>query len=409
MPRASGSVGGAVAVVMGVHITGLAVARALGRRGIAVVGASDGHPVGVSSRYVRFVRAPSLHDEAAALDFYLALGRRLDGPIVLVPTGDPGVLFVSHHRETLAPRFLFHVPDADLLEAIASKRRLVAIARTHGLPLPPTILPESREELMAALDTVELPCVIKPEFTHLWRSPAALRAGLAGVKAIPVERRSDLVSWYDRLAAVDPRLIIQKMVIGPDENHLEYHGFIDREGEVRAEFVGRKLRLAPAHYGSGSYVESIHAEDALLVGRAVLVGLGYRGMANLDLKRDQRDGRLYLFEINPRFTIWTALDVACGVDFPYYYYQTCLGQPFAVPASYPAGRFWLNPLLDLGSMRVYARDGTWSWWRWLGSVLRPTVNAVFAWDDPRPALSVARRWLGARFAGRRLDVSGEPG
>jgi predicted ATP-grasp superfamily ATP-dependent carboligase len=132
-------------------------------------------------------------------------------------------------------------------------------------------------------------------------------------------------------------------------------------------------------------------------------------MANLDLKRDQRDGRLYLFEINPRFTIWTALDVACGVDFPFYYYQTCLGLPFAAPTRYPVGRFWLNPVLDFGAMRVYARDGTWSWWRWLVSVLRTSVNAVFAWDDPRPAVSILTRWLRARLVGRRLEASSDPG
>ena len=181
---------------------------------------------------------------------------------------------------------------------------------------------------------------------------------------------------------MDPRLIVQKSVIGPDENHLEYHGFIDSEGGVRGEFVGRKLRLAPAHYGSGTYVESVHAEDARQLGRAVLQSLGYRGMAHLDLKRDDRDGRLYLFEINPRFSIWTALDVACGVNLPFYYFQASLGQPFEVPTSYPAGRRWLNPAPDLGAMREYVRDGTWSRQRWLASILRSSVNAVFARDDP---------------------------
>ena len=392
---------------MGVHVTGLAVARSLGRRGIPVVGLSNGPAVGAPSRYLRFMRAPSVLDEAAALDFYLDLGRRMTGPAVLIPTGDPAVLFVSRHRQSLAQSFHFHVSDAAMLEAIASKRRLVAMARTHDLPLPATILPDSRAELEAAMDRIELPCVIKPEFTHLWRTPAARRAGLGEAKAIPIDDRAALLRWYDHIVAVDPRLIVQKMVVGPDESHLEYHGFADRAGDIRAEFVGRKLRLAPAHYGSGSYVESIHDEDALRVGRAVLRSIGYRGMANLDLKRDQRDGRLYLFEINPRFTIWTALDVACGVDFPYYYYQTCLGREFAAPARYPAGRGWLNPVEDLRSMREYTRDGTWSWGRWLRTVLRAPVNAVFAWDDPWPAMALAVRWARARVGRRRFDASGD--
>ena len=199
------------------------------------------------------------------------------------------------------------------------------------------------------------------------------------------------------------------MVIGPDDNHLEYHGFVDRDGAVRAEFVGRKLRLAPAHYGSGSYVESIHAEDARRTGRSILESIGYRGMANLDLKRDARNGQLYLFEINPRFTIWTALDVACGVDFPFYYYQACIGQPYDPPPSYPAGRRWWNPLTDFRSMRTYARDGTWSWPRWLVSVARTSANAVFAWDDPGPTWALLVGEVRARLRRQPADpFLGEP-
>jgi predicted ATP-grasp superfamily ATP-dependent carboligase len=391
------------AVVMGLTATGLAVARALGRRQIPVSGISSGvRPPAARSRYLDFVRGPGL-DRGRALRFYEALGERLGPRAVLVPTGDPNVLFIARNRAALSRHFRFVVPDVELLEAIASKRRLVGIAESHGLPVPPTILPADRAELEASIENLRFPVVIKPEFSNLWRSREAAHLGLGRTKAIPVDSGSDLLRRYADLAKLDSRLLVQQLVIGPDENHVDYHAFVDSGGTVRAEFVGRKLRLAPAHYGMGCYVESVHADDVSELGRDILHRIGYRGMANLNFKRDARDGKLYLLEINPRFSIWTGLDVACGVDFPYYYYRAALGEPFTAPRRYPAGRRWWDPVADLRSMRVYTRDGTWSWVRWLGTVARPSTNAVFAWDDPGPAWETLKRSLR-----HRLEIDGEP-
>ena len=112
------------------------------------------------------------------------------------------------------------------------------------------------------------------------------------------------------------------MIVGPDENHLDYHALIDSDGRIVGEFVGKKLRLTPPHFGMGCYVESVKSDMVVNEGRRILRLLNYKGMANINFKKDERDGQLYFFELNPRMSFWIGLDVACGVDFPYYYYQT---------------------------------------------------------------------------------------
>jgi predicted ATP-grasp superfamily ATP-dependent carboligase len=394
--------GQSAAVVMGLTPTGLALCRALGRRGLPVVGiSSDPRNALARSRFLRFVPGPGQEDEDALCAFYLDLARRLDGPPVLLPTGDRNVSFLSRYRSELEGAYRFFVPPADLLEELTSKRRLVALSERSSLPLPRTLLPESREELERALETLELPCVLKPEFTHLWQSQELGPLGLRGEKAVAVRTREELLDLYEKVSRVEPRILVQRMVLGPDENHIDYHAFVDPQGRTRAEFVGRKLRLTPPHYGMGCFVESAHDEEALEEGRALLRALSYRGMANVNFKRDERDGRLYLFELNPRFSFWTGLDVACGIDFPYYYYRECLGLDYEAPPGYPAGRRWLNLRADRRAMRVYSRDGTWTWGRWLVSVLRPSVGAVFAWDDPAPFLASVGGALASRLGLRR--------
>jgi hypothetical protein len=87
-----------------------------------------------------------------------------------------------------------------------------------------------------------------------------------------------------------------------------------------------------------------------------------------------------------------ALPIACGCDFPCYYYQTCIGQPYEVPDSFEKGRRWINVGHDFYSMRAYAKESGTSWLRWAADLLSRPVFAYFRWDDPPPAsVAIVRR------------------
>lgn len=383
-----------VAVVMGLTAPGLALARSLGRAGVDVIGVSTAEdPPAAHSRLFGFRRAPSIGDPARLLGFYLALADELRRPIVLLPTGDQSVRFISAHRQELDPHFRYLLPTAEELDRITSKRRFSQLATEAGLPLPRTVLPAGREELEKVSQTLRFPCIVKPEFTDLWRTHAAREAGLGKTKAVPAADALELLARYEELALVDSALVVQEMVVGPDENHLDYHALVDQTGQLLAEFAGRKLRLTPPHFGAGSYVESIDAREVATEGRLVLERLGFRGMANMNFKRDERDGRLFLLELNPRFSNWTGLDISCGVDFAYLYFMACAGEGCEAPAPYRLGKRWVDFTADRESMKVYAHEGLWTWPAWAWSLARASVWALFAPDDPRPSWVSFRRWL----------------
>ena len=66
-------------------------------------------------------------------------------------------------------------------------------------------------------------------------------------------------------------------------------------------------------------------------------GVGLRGLANVEFKRDARDGRLKLIECNHRFTAPTGLLRAAGMDLPLFVYNRLTGRPLpAVTATAPA-------------------------------------------------------------------------
>jgi D-aspartate ligase len=376
----------ATAVVMGLLTNGLSVARALGRRGVKVIGVHRGkRPVGSYSRFLTYVREPQTGSERDRLNFFLSLWQNLKSPIVILPTLDHDVMFLSRNRDILEKNFLFLLPPHNLLEFLTSKIRLIEIAERYRIPLPPSIRISHKSELKE-INSNFFPCVLKPEDQNLWRTKAASKMGIKGLKAIPVMNKSELSTQYKRVSKVDDRLVVQKMIVGSDDNEFEYHALVDSNDRIIGEFVGKKLRLTPAHFGMACLVESVHSDKVINEGRRILRLLHYKGMAGLDFKIDERDGRLYFLELNPRFSLWTGLDVICGVDFPNYYFNLCLGEKISPKENYLIGKKWLDFYSDIKNLRTLLKEGSLTSHQWVKSVINADAEAVYAIDDPLPAI-----------------------
>jgi predicted ATP-grasp superfamily ATP-dependent carboligase len=97
----------------------------------------------------------------------------------------------------------------------------------------------------------------------------------------------------------------------------------------------------------------------------------YHGLSQVEFKRDPRDGRYKLMEINPRLWQWHGLAAACGVDLPRIAYADLTGQPQAETVLRTNGKRWAITLLA-GERPAFQRP--------------PYVDAVWAFDDPKPAV-----------------------
>lgn len=133
-----------------------------------------------------------------------------------------------------------------------------------------------------------------------------------------------------------------------------------------------------------------------------------RGLANVEFKRDARDGRLKLIELNHRFTAINELVRLAGLDLALFTYNRLTGRDGPSLASYRRGvRLWY-PVEDLRSMREARAAGELSMGSAARSVLHRQHFPIFSWDDPRPSLfSNARlvRRVVRRLSGRRTPPS----
>jgi len=136
---------------------------------------------------------------------------------------------------------------------------------------------------------------------------------------------------------------------------------------------------------ASTYVETIEAPDVERLALRIIEWLRFDGIVEIEFKRDPRDGRLKLLDINPRPWGWHTLGRRAGVDFPYLLWQMMSGTPIAPLRGRPGVR-WVRALTDVPTAMSEMRAGRLSLRSYLASLTGPIEYAVLAADDPVPAL-----------------------
>jgi len=361
---------GPLACVMGDIDLVMPIALA-GLRCAAVADAGD--PVHYSRFTERTVEAVDQWTRADELvDRLLELAAAESAPPVLFYQTDGDLLVVSRQRDRLAGGFRFVVPEAQLVEDLVDKSRFQALAGELGLPVPASRHVEPAAGDLGDVD-LAFPLVVKP----LSRAFPAWLAVEEEAKAIRVDGRDDLARLWPRLAAEGLTVLLQELIPGDERRIESHHAYVDADGEIAAEFTGRKIRTYPPEFGHSTAVETTRVADVTELGREVLRRLGLRGVAKVDFKRGP-DGRLHLLEVNPRFSLWHYVGALAGVNIPAVVHADLTGAPRPPRRPVREGVTWCRPWPD----RLAARAAGVPMRRWLGSALRAEAKAGMRWDDP---------------------------
>jgi D-aspartate ligase len=368
------------AVVIGGDYKSLGVVRSLGRHGIPVWVLRDDHLLATLSRYCARSFPWPAATEPEQVDYLLDIARRygLDG-WALFPGGDETPALLARNRDVLGERYRLTILEPwETLRWAYDKRLTYQLAAELGVDHPLTRYPQDREDALAF--DGEYPAILKPATRHeLNRFTIA--------KAWPAPNAATLVARYDEARTlIDPSLImIQTLVPGDGASQLSFAALC-RDGQPLASLVARRTRQWPMDFGRAStYVETIEAPDVEGLARRVLERLGFDGIVEIEFKRDARDGRLKLLDINPRPWGWHSLGRRAGVDFPYLLWQLMSGTRVAPQRARPGVR-WVRALTDVPTVIGEVRAGRMTLRAYLSSLRGPIEYAVLAADDPVPAL-----------------------
>jgi D-aspartate ligase len=380
------------------HHGGLGVIRSLGRLGIPVYGVhEDGLAPAANSRYLRgrFFWRPDPADADRVLAGLSRLAEIIGRPAVLISTDDAGAIFLGEHGHELRGRFLFPDPPPHLPRRLAGKHSLSEVCREFGIASPRTVLPGSLAQAREFAQAAGYPVIAK--LTAPWRASRGLRSTQV------IADRDELGRAYDACARAEAGLMLQEFVPGDRTHDWFFHGYCDENSDCRPAFTGVKDRSYPSGAGLTSFGRS--APNAALKDEitVLLARLGYRGLLDLDIRLDARDGRYHLLDFNPRLGAqFRVFRDAAGTDVALAAYLDLTGQPIPL-ADQVDGRSFLvenyDPMSALGRWRAGELDLR----SWLASVRGADECAWFARDDLRPFGLMCVR-MGWRALTRKLPI-----
>jgi predicted ATP-grasp superfamily ATP-dependent carboligase len=371
------------AVVFNCHITGLAVARSLGKRGVPVVGLDrDVNGYGLHSKFTAVAgRCPyPLDDERGFIDLLLEIGAELKRKAVLFPCLDEWVFAVARHRRELEEYFLIPFSEIETVERILDKNLLYRKCEARGIPIPRTFyLDEQTPEQIAT--EIEFPCIVKPalqrEFTNEF-----------GQKVFRVETREEFFAMYERAAR--HALLAQEIVGSGVDSFYSLCSYISRDGEAKGVFVGRKLEQYPPDFGTACLVDSRYVGEIVERGVDILREFGYHGISEVEFLRDERDGEFKLLDINTRVWKWIGLPITAGIDLPWLAYADAVYGKVKTADRQRDGMKWvyLKDYVELRRGQVGVEETTLSEKDWLELMAAEDsseiVDAVLSRDDPAP-------------------------
>ena len=196
---------------------------------------------------------------------------------------------------------------------------------------------------------------------------------------------AELHELYDRAAAqiAPEEILLQEIIPGDGSEQYSYCAFA-RNGRPHSTVTARRIRQHPREFGrAATYVETIEAPQIEELSERFLRAIEYHGLIEVEYKRDPRDGKFKLLDVNARAWGFHGIGPACGIDFSYLLFADRIGRSVEPTIGKP-GIGWLRLLTDVPTAISDFLHGSLGFRAYIQSLRATRVESVFDRRDPFP-------------------------
>jgi hypothetical protein len=318
-------------------------------------------------------------------------------PDVFLPLGNRFVFIASKNRDRIGAVTAVNVPPLESFLAAYNKGVCMAECRQLGIPCPALysieqasgVLQEDREAVL----------VVKPDCDC---------GAATGVRY--VRNRDQLFAAVRECEARFGGAVVEEFIPGGAEADNAVVLLFSPQSRLIAAFTARKIRQWPESGGLVAVGRSTANERLVELVLPFFEKWGWCGGAEVELKRDSRDGQDKVIEINPRFPGNLRFPLECGLGLAVLAADPApAGQ--AVPSalfpswptlpSYATGVEYYNPGLVLRVFLSQLRSGDLR-----GAELREGLREMWGAASTLPRLLCDRLpWPGRALARRQIASS----
>jgi len=376
-------------IVAGCTHGGLSVIRSLGKHGLTIIAMTyNPGEHGLSSRYVNEkVICPHPKNEIAFINFLLKNAQKWSGALI-VETNDYYATALSKHKDVLKEHYRLVVPDWEVAQVFIEKDQTYRLAEKCGVLHPRVFHPSSLEELEVIIDQIQFPTMVKPVRSHEFHAEFNTKLFIA-------YNADELRQAFRKPFSAHIPVVVSEIIPGTDYKSLERVSmYIDRYGNICSEMYNLKLRQAPPMFGINRVSQTVQSlPEVRMQTLKLLRAVNFKGHAGVEFKRDPRDNKLKLIEINIRLLADTQLAIACGIDTPWMIYQDIVEDNQFKVASYN-NTYFIHGLTDM----IFIAKDIYRF-QHFGRLIEPYIarHKTFAYlslSDPKPFISEAcsRLW-----------------
>lgn len=314
----------------------LACVRSLGKAGYDVrVASHERMSLSTWSRYC----SGSFHLKGQTVEAFADLREwaKSEGATIALPLTERSCVLCNAERAEWenAGIALGCAPD-EMLQAAFDKAITIGRAQRLGVTVPTTIIPQSYDDAVAAIEQIGFPCVIKPRWSNAWN----------GKQFSPTQAptyandRDQFLQILSSLNGETSWPLLQSYVPGQGKGVFA----LCNRGTVVAWFAHERLRDTKPTGSSSSLRRSIALDERLMEpARKLLADFEWHGPAMIEF-RDPGIAPPSLMEVNGRF--WGSLQLAIdsGVDFPALWVSVLKGEAVDPIADFKVGQTlrWLS-------------------------------------------------------------------
>lgn len=223
-----------------------------------------------------------------------------DRTIVLMANTDDRVASIEQVRDDLPDSVRFRLPSRMASRLVSDKVKFAELCESHGLDTPRTEIVSLAGEGRIAPTKIDFPLVAKPAVSadYVYLYPHGFQ------KVYFVHEQAELDKlWSDlREYGFAGDFLVQELIPGDDTMMDSITMYADSQSRITLRAAAHVLLEdhVPALLGNPVAMITTPMPDLWERLGSLLTDISWTGFANVDIKRDPRDGRRVFLDCNPR-------------------------------------------------------------------------------------------------------------